>query len=50
MKNKLIKTLSLCMSCLALTLLLNGVMKKYILNTQTQSQIIISSNEDAPWI
>ncbi len=51
MKNKLIKTLSLCMSCLTLTLILNGVMHNILNNTLTPSQvhITISPNEDAPW-
>ncbi len=50
MKNKLIKTLSLCMSCLTLTLILNGVMHNILNNTLTPSQvhITISPNEDAP--
>ena len=46
MKNRLIKTLSLCMACLTLTLLLNvaaqGHNSKPLISTQL--------NEDAPWI
>ena len=51
MKNNLIKTVSLGMACLTLTLLLNVVTQKNIFKTliPTQVHIIISPDEDAPW-
>ena len=54
MKNKLIKTLSLCMTCLIVTLLLNLVSQKNnfkkLTLASTSVHIIVSPDEDAPWL
>ena len=52
MKNKLIKSLSLCMACLTLTLLLNVVAQNNNLKTLTPNQVnqtISPNSEDGPW-
>jgi len=51
MKNKLIKPLSLCMTCLTLTLLLSVYTQYNNFKTVTVAtvHIIPSPNEDAPW-
>ena len=51
MKSKLIKSLSLCMACLALTLLLNVVTQKNNLKTGAPTKVatILRTNQDPPW-
>jgi len=53
MENKLIKTLSLCMTCLTVILLLNVVSQRNIVKKTIPIQVnmIMSTNvEDPPWI
>ena len=51
MKNKMVKTLSLCMACLTLTLLLNVVIQKNNSKTALITQVLTNSStdQDGPW-
>lgn len=51
MINKLIKPLSLCMTCITLTLLFSVATQYNSLKTVTLAtvHIIVSADEDAPW-